>query len=180
MQEWLYPLCITGIISLWLLIGPLPGKYKFYRKGILGGWVLKVIMSLAFHWVYSVYYSDKTTGDTWKFFSDAEKLYQCAENKEMGRAKILLGRDNPESGVASCFKSASYWYNSEEISMVNDTRSIIRVNFLLYPFTGGNYLIHLLFFSSLAFAGMCIIFLMLQEKKPICTRWYRKPPLILC
>lgn len=138
------------------------------------GWVLKILITAAFHWVYSVYYSDKSTGDTWKFYSDARKLYSCAENKENGLAKILLGMDGQGSPVEECFQSASYWYNSEEISLVNDTRSIIRMNLLLLPFSKGNYLFHLVFFSFLAFLGMCGIYHLLQSKfsnNPVAVNW---------
>jgi hypothetical protein len=174
MQEWLPSLLFVALISLWLMAGPIPNSLKKQRKLILAGWVLKVLISIAFHWVYSVYYSDKTTGDTWKFFSDAKNLYECSSQKENGFWGVLMGEDQAESSVKSCFREANYWYNSEEISLVNDTRSIIRINFLLMPLSGGNYLFHLFLFSSIAFLGMCCIFSLLQKKfehNPILINW---------
>jgi len=163
MQEWLFPLLLVAVISFGLVLVPLPATLSKNRKGLLAGWVLKLLITLAFHWVYSVYYNDRSTGDTWKFFSDAKSLYACGGKTAENYFSILIGKDQVESPVYDCFQQASYWYNSEEISVINDTRSIIRVNFLLLPLSGGNYLFHLFFFSSISFAGMCIIYELLQK-----------------
>jgi hypothetical protein len=163
MQEWLLPFFLMALVFLYLFKGPMPKALQQQRKWLVGAWALKILFSLAFHWVYSVYYSDKNTGDTWKFFSDAQGLYECSLAQTNGFVSILAGNDDAESPVKKCFDNANYWYNNEEISLINDTRSILRVNFFLMPFSKGNYLFHLFFFSALAFFGMCILFAILQK-----------------
>lgn len=163
MQEWLLPFFLIALVFLYLFKGRMPKALQQQRKWLIAAWTLKILFSLAFHWVYSVYYSDKNTGDTWKFFSDAQGLYECSMSEPNGFVNILAGNDDAGSPVKNCFEKANYWYNNEEISLINDTRSILRVNFFLMPISRGNYLFHLFFFSALAFFGMCILFAILQK-----------------
>lgn len=151
--DWLIvALVVPCLLFLWYRK---PTQRKHFWRLCLAWWI-KLGVSWIFLWVYSVYYPDQKTGDTHKFFDEAQTLYACSVPIENGYRHLLAGDRSAASPVRHCFENTSIWDYNEEISPVNEARTMIWINLLLFPLSQGAFLFHYFFFCGLAFIGLLL------------------------
>ncbi len=123
--------------------------------------IAKFLASCAFYLIYTFYYSDTSTSDVYKYFLDAKDIYEDINGGKQ-YLRILMGFQDAYD--ETILKQASFWYTSEETTIINDNRSVIRFNLLLMPISGGHIFWHFLAICLFSFSGMYAAFTALNEK----------------
>lgn len=134
---------------------------KQHRNAPFLAFGLKLFFSLFVWAVYSYYYTDRNNADIFKFFDDAQLLFEATEGNLYARLKIISGLYHTNEIGLELFDQTSFW-DSKNSFFLNDNRTMIRVHFILHFISGGFYPIHALFFAFISFIGSIGIFKFLQ------------------
>jgi hypothetical protein len=137
------------------------GRLKFYQiEGIKpavmkAAFIVKLLAAIILGLVYTYYYTERYTADTFKYFDDGAVLFSSVFHDPALYLKMItgIGKVTPEMQVY--FDRMTNWYDT--FSPFNDNRSMIRFNALIYPFTMGKYYVHAAVISFLSFTGIIAI-----------------------
>ena len=155
-----YLLGILLLLFRWKFIT----KSGLNKKSILLLFVVKLGFSYLLYLVYTIYYTDRTLADIFKFYDDAKLLYTNLYNIDKIKYwKIVFGIDNDAPSIYREIKHLQYWFEPNEKTSYNDNRIIIRINLLMYPFTNGLYAIHALIFSFISYVGLIAFYRTAKE-----------------
>lgn len=138
----------------------------FKRTGLSCKWRLmlwgaKLLASIAVLLLYTEYYP-KETADIYKYYKDGQTLYQASPDFST-YAKTICGIGMQDPKVQALTDSTSHWNRKYLKGVWNDNRSIIRVNAILYPISGGFLLTHSIVFAFLAFFGLSLLLIGIQR-----------------
>lgn len=128
---------------------------------LLSGWVFKLICSILFVWIFSLSGIDGQLiqGDAYNFYFDSKILYDYAQTDFWGYLKLLFGFHNNEAELMSTHLSeTNIWSYGNNGDLINDNRLIVRINSVIHFFSFGNFYVHVLIFSGLAYAGLLLIY----------------------
>jgi hypothetical protein len=137
-------------------------KHSFFRLEGLNEWTapvlftVKIIAAFAIWWVYTFYYTDRVNSDIWKYFDDGNLMYSAPAG-DLFRMLTGIG-DNAPHIDTQYYKVMNHWYQEFDNNLVNDAHIIIRFNALIRFVSLGNYHIHALIMSLLAFIGLTAIY----------------------
>ncbi len=132
-----------------------------HKKSIFLALIIKLLATFSFYYVYSYYYSEKETSDVQKYYGDAQIIYrQCTSMGPYFR--ILSGTQNESD--ETILRHTRFWYTEDDTSIIRDSRTVIRFNLLLLPFSRGQILWHYLLISMLSFSGMLAAFSVLISR----------------
>ncbi|MBL4708620.1 MAG: hypothetical protein JKY48_09310 [Flavobacteriales bacterium] len=120
------------------------------------GFGLKLLSAIALWIVYTYIYSDRSNTDIYKFFGDAAYIFEATKDKLILRYKLIFGLEDLSS-ITGFQQGVNFWHSETEV-FFNDNRTMIRVHLLLYHFSQGFYLLHILFFAFLSFIGSMGLF----------------------
>lgn len=136
-------------------------------------WGLKIVASLIFLYVYSHYYGSGTlTADPSTFMYESGLLAQVAANSVPDYLRFLFGMETPEM-VVEHLSSTIHW-TAGDLTLINDSKNVIRINSLLYLLSGGNIYFHLFFLNLLSLLGARELYLAFQQRMGTRKRlfWY--------
>jgi hypothetical protein len=166
----LHILLVLVYIALftWLIF-----RWKFFRvKGVkrwyfAGAFGLKLLFGLALALIYSEHYTDRKTGDTYKFFDDAAAIH---ESRHAGMATYL--RVLTASGLESDTTAMRYHRQTMhvdrayQVGFINDNHTVIRANAMLMWVSGGHYYVHVVFWCFISLIGLTGLFKVLARYFP--------------
>jgi len=142
-------------------------RWKFFRLEIIPlSWVkmlflLKVIAGSALGLVYTYYYTDRGTADTFKFFDDSTVLFNSLFHSPKQFFEIFFGVNN---GSKECFDicaNMNAWNNQDVL--FNDNKTLVRLNVLFHFFSAGKYYVHVVFLNFFSFTGLIALFRLFQK-----------------
>ncbi len=157
----------------------LVGKLKFFETGALtrrslqGLFILKVAAGTAMFLVYTYYYTDRLTADTFKYFDDSAVIFDLFRQDRELFWKFMLGTDDPSALYYHYSNVMNTWWN--KYAIYNDARTMIRLNVILRFFTFGHYHVHSVIFAFISFTGLVAIGKVLAGK----LQSFRKEYLLL-
>jgi hypothetical protein len=139
-------------------------KLKFFRLEGLGRWtpslffLLKIIAGIALWYVYTYYYTDRSTSDIWKYFDDGKVMFGAIHSHPGDFFRMLsgIGDHTPEID-ALYYHKMNYWYRLFDNNLLNDAHIVIRFNAFVNLFSMGNYFTHMLIMCFLSFTGLTCI-----------------------
>jgi hypothetical protein len=149
-------------------------RWRFLRvKGIrqeylVGVFALKLMFGFMLALIYSEHYSDRSTGDAYRFFDDAAVIHRSYS--EAGPAtylKLLTG-----VGIEIDTTAMRYYREMTEMErpfytgFINDNATIIRANALAMIFSGGYYHVHTVFWCFMSMMGLTALLRMLLQFFP--------------
>lgn len=157
-------LLVAGYTALFLF---LITRLKFFRLvNIPGVWVkilfvLKVIAGCLLGLIYTYYYTDRTTADTFKFFDDSKILFHALFNSPKEFLKIFF---DINSDTKECFDICSQMtaWNNQDV-LFNDNKTLVRLNVLFQFFSLGKYYVHVVFLNFFSFTGLIALFKLFQR-----------------
>jgi hypothetical protein len=158
-MSWLLLLVYT-VVLFYLIY-----KLKFFRPESLSRWMTpaffaaKIVAGIALWWVYTFYYTDRANADIWKYFDDSKVMYEAAYDHPSDFLKMVtgIGANDPRFDT-TYYAEMDHWHQKFDNNLLNDAHTIIRVNAVLRFFSLGNYHIHSLLLSFLAFTGLMAIY----------------------
>ena len=157
-------LLVAGYTALFIF---LINRLKFFRlANIPASWVkilfvLKVVAGCLLGIVYTYYYTDRTTADTFKFFDDSKILFQALFNSPKEFFGIFF---DFHSDTKECFDICSQMtaWNNQDV-LFNDNKTLVRLNVLFQFFSLGNYYVHVVFLNFFSFTGLIALFKLFQQ-----------------
>lgn len=137
------------------------GKISFFevsgvsRKLIKWGFFLKLIAGTGVGLIYTYYYTDRLTADTFKFFDDSQILYDTFQTNKSAFFRMVTGIGSGSADLQVYYDRMTNWYDT--FSPYNDNRTLIRLNAILRFLSFGHYYVHVVFICFLSLAGITAI-----------------------
>ncbi len=134
------------------------GKMKFFRlpgisvRLLQTGFIIKLIAGIAVGLIYTYYYTDRLTADTFKFFDDSAILFNAIYVNQADYWRMLTGIGASSPELQHYYDTMTNWYDT--FSPFNDNRTMIRLNAFLRLFSMGNYYVHVTVVCFLSYAGI--------------------------
>src|ERR1051326_242528 len=99
---------------------------------------IKLLAGIALWWIYTFYYTDRSTADIYKYFDDSKIMYDALWKHPTDYFKMLfaIGNDNPYFDV-NYYSHMNYWYREFDNKIYNDSHTIIRFNAFVRLFSFG-------------------------------------------
>jgi hypothetical protein len=146
---------LIGSWALWKMPAAGLGRYD-----LLAGWSLKLLASLIFLWIYSGYYGWGTlTADPEAFLLQSTILRDVARESPVDYLRFLFGLE--DQALIQKYLSQTFHWTAGDLTWINDSRNVIRVNSIIRFFSGGDALVHcvvLSFFSLIGFRELYLAF----------------------
>jgi len=146
----------TGYTFLILAILPRISFFKLPSipmRWLQGAFLIKVLAGIALGIIYSRYYTDRTTADTFKFFDDSRIIFNAIKENPGDFFRMMTGyHSNAPDLVKEYYVNMTAWNNKE--MFFNDNRSIIRLNVLFRFISLGNYYVHVVLLNLFSFTGL--------------------------
>ena len=157
-------LLVAGYTALFLF---LINRLKFFRlTDIPVAWVkilfvLKVAAGCLLGLVYTYYYTDRTTADTFKFFDDSKILFHALFNSPKEFFEIFFDINSDTKECFNICSQMSAWNNQDVL--FNDNKTLVRLNVLFQFFSLGKYYVHVVFLNFFSFTGLIALFKLFQQ-----------------
>ena len=123
------------------------------KKWTLATFSLKVAVGFLLWAIYSFHYHERESADIFKYYDDAQIIYDLAGAKLSLIFQILTGIVWNEKEVSEILLHTNHWFRSFDYIQINDNRTIIRINLLFLSFSAGIFHVHTILFCFLAFIG---------------------------
>jgi len=148
-------------------------RWKFFyvrgipRRYILLVFALKLCCGFGLGYIYSDHYSDRSAGDTFRFFDDAKIIYDSREEGWDVYFKLLtgMGVEDDERALGR-YREMTHMERVYPVGFFNDNKTIIRANALVMPLSGGNYWVHITFWCFASLIGLTAILKVLTRYFP--------------
>jgi len=143
---------IWYVVLLWLLLKS-RGSFSSARITVL--FTTKVIGTFALQWLFTYYYTDRSTADIYRFFDDGLLLHKVFFSQPIDYIKIMFNAYSDGDGFKTLyFEQMNAWIKPNDSAFYNDNHFMIKVNSLLTFLSFGHYEVHGIVFSTLSFLGL--------------------------
>ncbi len=155
------------ILTLFLLVKS-RAQLEIKTSWLIGGLGVKLLAAAFLWWLYTDYYSDRSSADIYKYFDDAVAIESACKKLEVDQLDFFNQWLKPNAAHLEALSQTQHW-DLKKVYFINDNRSIIRIHLLLLPLSQGQFWVHQLFFTLLGFWGTILLFYFLKthfgEKK---------------
>lgn len=129
----------------------------FSFEGIPGKWIqfffiVKLVSGLLLSLIYTHYYTNRLTADTFKYFDDSKILFELFFKDKALFFQFMFGGEQFNASYLDVSNQMNTWWN--KYTIYNDARTMIRFNVLLRFISLGHYHVHAVIFNFIAFTGM--------------------------
>lgn len=122
---------------------------------LIAAFLAKVVSGIILGIIYTYYYTDRLTSDTFKFFDDSKIMFDVYWTNPSHFFRMLTGYQDDAPYLKVYYDTMHNWYN--KVAIFNDYRTQIRINTLLRFISLGYYNVHAVVFSFLSFCGLTAI-----------------------
>jgi len=152
----LYCIVMLYWIGKWPVF-KLPGLPKYAAQLVF---LLKFGAGLFLTWIYTNYYTDRSTADLYKLFDDSKFMYEALFDKPKDFFKMISGLDNNAPYFDHYYFKMNNWYRPYDVDydVYYDTRTLIRLNAFVRLFSLGVFAVHTLVWCFLSLIGLCLIY----------------------
>jgi len=164
-------------ITLLILVG---GWFLWKRKtdgltsiDLLLTWAIKLLAALLFLFIYTHYYGSGTlTADSKAFMVESHLLQNVAYVSFGDYLRFLFGLETQEM-VHHYLSNTTHW-NTGDLTLINDSKNVIRINSVLYFISNGNVYFHAFVFSFFSLLGFRELYLTFSQSIHFSKRvfWY--------
>lgn len=152
---------LTLLVFTWLVwSNPVNGLTK---RDLLGAWATKVFFGVAFMYIHTkIYGVGEITVDWEEYFADSITLKNVAFQDFGTYLKFLFGL-NSEADVQFYLLNTNHWA-AGDLTLMNDSRNVLRVNSLIGFISNGNIYVHILFFAFCSYIGFRELFCAFRDR----------------
>ncbi len=118
--------------------------------------LVKLVAGFLLYLIYTRYYTDRATADIFRYFDDADILYQSLFTHPYDYFRMLTGYDSANPDLQHYYEAMRNWYNTEMV--FNDTRTMIRFSAFLKLFSLGTYYPHAIVMCFLSMCGLTALY----------------------
>ncbi|GAB4450627.1 MAG: hypothetical protein Fur0028_06120 [Bacteroidales bacterium] len=146
-------------------------KWKFFHhpdisyKWTLFLFISKVLASFFLFFIYTEFYqNNRLDNDIFKYYDDSQLMYQAIYDSPTNYIRMLTGiGDSNTEIIEQYYKNMNFWIKPIDYEIVNENKTIIRLNAFFSLFTLQNYFINTLLFVFLSFIGLFALFKVLAN-----------------
>jgi hypothetical protein len=126
--------------------------------------LLKVAFGLALNWIYSNYYTDRSTADVFKYFDDSLVLYKAFYSNTGDFFQMLFGIGNDNTYFNEhYYQFMNHWVRPFGTNYYNDTHLLIRFNAVVRFFSFGHFGVHVVFANFFSLLGLITLYKTIQQ-----------------
>lgn len=147
---------LITLLTILLLLRYLP----FYKKEDLhpyiipGAFVLKFFTGILVIWIHEhVYRMDDFSHDGQRFLREGQYLYNVFSVSAVDYMKLVTGIGETPELIQKYLHMTNYW-SAGDLTLINDSKNVIRLHSLIHFFSGGNRLIHVAVFCFFSLLGL--------------------------
>lgn len=130
----------------------------FHRAALAVTWAWKVVGTITLVILFTYYYPDRSTSDIYRFYDDGIILKNLAFESPSAFLEIFFNTyDDTPAFRGAYLNQMNAWIKPYETGFYNHNHLMIRMNAIMAFFTGGQILIHSIFFSFLSFSGILLL-----------------------
>ncbi len=139
-------------------------KIKFFHiegfpvKAIVTVFLLKILAGVAMYFIYTYYYTDRSTADIFKYFDDSKVMYDALWNKPSDFFKMIFSIQNDTPYFDYYYHQMNHWTRVYESNIYNDSHTIIRINAVMRIFSFGYFNVHTVFMCFLSLTGLTALY----------------------
>jgi hypothetical protein len=136
--------------------------------------LLKIAAGICLTFFYTYYHSDRSTADIWKYFDDAQVIYESRKDNPIHYLKLVsgIGSDSKElepyvAQMKNWSPQSDRWLNyskTKDFNLFNSNRMMTRFNAMILPFSIGNIFTHVLFICFLSMIGLTAFFKLIKNE----------------
>ncbi len=127
----------------------------FSKKWVVGLFFVKILLGCAFYGIYEFYYVGNY--DSKSTFSSSVEFYQLSKKNPRMFANLMLGK-NDAATLAAGQQLNHAWQREYEQNIINENRTVLRVNALLNFISFHYYPVHILMMCFFAFCGSFFLY----------------------
>jgi len=149
-------------------------RYDFFkprglepRAGILL-FAFKLMAGVAVGLIYTYYYTDRHTADTFRLFDDSLIVFESTHTSWRDFFSIMTGIGGDSPHLDPIYNKMNNWYDI--YSPINDNRFMIRFNAALRFISMGHYYVHVVIVAFLSTSGTIALFRFLQTYLSDCSK----------
>ncbi len=121
--------------------------------------LLKVAAGFSLLFVYTFYYTDRSTSDIYKYFDHAKIMYNALFTNSLDYFKMLFGVMNDNAYFTETYyQHMPQWFRSFDSNIFSDSHAIIRFNAFIMLFSFGNISVHVVVMAFLSFIGSTALY----------------------
>lgn len=136
-------------------------------------WAIKILASTVFLFIYTHYYGNGTlTADPNAFMEESRLLHAIANESIGDYLRFLFGLETQEM-VNHYLIDTTHW-NTGDLTLINDSKNVIRMNSILYFISNGNVYFNAFVFSFFSLLGFRELYLTFHKSINFSKRrfWY--------
>jgi hypothetical protein len=126
-----------------------PRTFKFI-------FLIKLVAGFLLYLIYTRYYTDRATADIFRYFDDADIMYQSLFSKPYDFFRMFTGYQADASDLQPYYDAMRNWFNTD--MAFNDTRTMIRFSAFLKLFSLGTYYPHAIVMCFLSLCGLTALY----------------------
>lgn len=134
---------------------------KLPKSWLYAALVIKLLAGVILTSIYTFHYADRSKADIYKYYDDAKALNKAQKDDSAQFWDTFLPTQWQSKEFTESLKHTQHWDLSQTF-ILNDNRSLIRLNYLLLKISSGFYPFHLLIFCLLSFLGSFALFRFFQ------------------
>ncbi len=123
---------------------------------------IKVIAGSALLALYTYYYMDRNNSDIYKYYHDAQILYNLIGKNPKLAFSFIFGIESAE--LKPYLEHSWHYFREYNFGLFNDNRTMIRFNFIALYLSDGFIHIHTLFINLLSFIGLVALYKTIQSE----------------
>lgn len=146
------------------------GRWKLFAHPSLSPllfkllFMLKIMAALALYFIYTQFYTDRSTADIFRYYDDSAILYDALLKQPWDFIRMLSGIQSDAPELLPYYDRMNNWYNTDLV--FNDSRTMIRLNAFFRCFSVGTYFPHAVVMCFLAFTGLTGLFRVMDRLAP--------------
>lgn len=122
--------------------------------------LIKCLSGFLLAYIYSEFYRDRNTADVFKLFDDAKVLFDVYKKSPEDFIQLLFGLDSSSPYYDAYTQKMANWSkgSSSGLGILNDNRTLIRINAVIMFVSYKAYAVHVLVFSFISTLGFIKIY----------------------
>ncbi len=153
-------LCILYIL---LFIWVIKSSSFFKIDGLSIRWIqllflLKIITGSLLILIYSRFYTVRNTTDAFKYYDDAKVIFHALSKHPIDYFRIIFGINSGAADLFPYYQKMNNWFLSDNYTLYNDSRSVIRFNALVFLFSNDHYSVHIVFMCFVSLCGLVALY----------------------
>ncbi len=130
-----------------------------HRTAFAGAFLLKVLAGFGLTYIYTCYYTDRSTADIYKYYDDAKIMYNALYEHPADYFKMLFGVGNDNAYFDShYYAKMNHWCRRYDFGTYNDNHTIIRFNALVMLIAFGSFHVHTVLMCFVSFLGLSALY----------------------